>query len=479
MRRTVQIVLCAWGIVFGSNIRVVGQVEVTENLKVIEVLSMEITPENAPVPELHIIAVLENANDMEIRLSRNHFEFFLGDQQDPAKEIFIGTDTAYQRQDVLLEAKSRKEIAFVIPLLLKDPSLVATGMHLLNFMGKPDEGRYFLIKGQCDLGLRTDKGWGLGESVKIVWRFCPVFRPNIPLRGCFVPTPVPTVTPSPTPTTPPTPTPTLTPIPTPTPTTTATPTPTPTSTPTPTPTLTPTVTPTATPTATPTLTPTPTATLTPTATPTFTPTPTPTATSTPTPTPTVTPTPTPEPIMIRVQLREECVKQKCAQGVIPPHVCDQLYTMVGQDYLTEEDLIQDVERKIRATLPADLKQVILDCVKTMIYFRYNISRVEDFQQYAGQLEALRQWAQKWQTPQPGKILYIEGHTDSRGSPQYNQTLSANRAQAVYEYLHQSGLAWETADVNIQGLGETRLLTPGTDEASHQRNRRVELYFDDR
>ena len=45
---------------------------------------------------------------------------------------------------------------------------------------------------------------------------------------------------------------------------------------------------------------------------------------------------------------------------------------------------------------------------------------------------------------------LEGHTDERGSPSYNDQLSAARAQAVAEALHQRGLDYT---IKTEGHGE--------------------------
>ena len=74
-------------------------------------------------------------------------------------------------------------------------------------------------------------------------------------------------------------------------------------------------------------------------------------------------------------------------------------------------------------------------------------------------------------------IEIRGHTDSKGSDEYNQTLSENRAQAVLKALQQ-----QTPLNNIQahGFGETLPVAPnevdGKDSPSNrQLNRRVEIF----
>ncbi len=69
-------------------------------------------------------------------------------------------------------------------------------------------------------------------------------------------------------------------------------------------------------------------------------------------------------------------------------------------------------------------------------------------------------------------LQVFGHTDDVGTVEYNQKLSERRAEAVREYLAEAGI--EPAVMSIRGLGKSSPLVAGTDPASRQRNRRVEL-----
>ena len=70
------------------------------------------------------------------------------------------------------------------------------------------------------------------------------------------------------------------------------------------------------------------------------------------------------------------------------------------------------------------------------------------------------------------VITVSGHTDARGTAEYNQDLSMRRAQAVASYLIATGLSDDL--FTVQGLGESQLLDPGDTEAAHANNRRVEL-----
>jgi len=65
-----------------------------------------------------------------------------------------------------------------------------------------------------------------------------------------------------------------------------------------------------------------------------------------------------------------------------------------------------------------------------------------------------------------------GHTDSKGSKQYNQTLSEKRAKAVKKALQQKQGSNIAQHIFTSGKGETELLLPNQSENSA--NRRVEI-----
>lgn len=72
----------------------------------------------------------------------------------------------------------------------------------------------------------------------------------------------------------------------------------------------------------------------------------------------------------------------------------------------------------------------------------------------------------------GYRIQVFGHTDDIGTLAYNQTLSEQRAQAVFDYLAAAGLDREI--LAMKGFGKTQPLAEGVSEAARARNRRVEL-----
>ncbi|MED0707236.1 OmpA family protein [Aneurinibacillus aneurinilyticus] len=68
---------------------------------------------------------------------------------------------------------------------------------------------------------------------------------------------------------------------------------------------------------------------------------------------------------------------------------------------------------------------------------------------------------------------IHGHTDSKGSEQYNLALSEKRAKAVEHYLAtMTGL--EGITLSTKGFGKTKPTAPNDTEEHREQNRRVEI-----
>jgi peptidoglycan-associated lipoprotein len=69
---------------------------------------------------------------------------------------------------------------------------------------------------------------------------------------------------------------------------------------------------------------------------------------------------------------------------------------------------------------------------------------------------------------------LEGHSDERGSREYNIGLGERRAQAVRRALMLQGVS--EAQITTVSYGEERPAVQGSDEAAYAKNRRVELIY---
>lgn len=79
---------------------------------------------------------------------------------------------------------------------------------------------------------------------------------------------------------------------------------------------------------------------------------------------------------------------------------------------------------------------------------------------------------KFLNDNPKITIEIDGHTDNKGSDQYNQKLSENRARSVYEYLIKNNIP--ESRLSYQGYGESKPVAANSSDEGRQLNRRVEF-----
>lgn len=76
---------------------------------------------------------------------------------------------------------------------------------------------------------------------------------------------------------------------------------------------------------------------------------------------------------------------------------------------------------------------------------------------------------------PGSRVLLAGHTDERGSREYNVALGEHRADAVAQLMRMSGVGRD--QIRIVSYGKERPANLGHDDAAHAQNRRVELTYE--
>lgn len=75
----------------------------------------------------------------------------------------------------------------------------------------------------------------------------------------------------------------------------------------------------------------------------------------------------------------------------------------------------------------------------------------------------------------GRMISVEGHTDSFGTVTYNKWLSEKRAQSVANSLQRNGIS--SQKMNVIGYGEGSPITTNNTEEGRARNRRVEVIIE--
>jgi outer membrane protein OmpA-like peptidoglycan-associated protein len=139
----------------------------------------------------------------------------------------------------------------------------------------------------------------------------------------------------------------------------------------------------------------------------------------------------------------------------------------------KQEAIQQKEQ-MRARLLAQLNQVLQtrDTARGLIVSMPDV--LFDFNKYTLKPEARERLAKisGIVLAYPDLKLDIEGHTDSIGSDEYNQTLSEKRADSVRGYLISSGVVPD--HVSAVGLGKSNPVADNNTSAGRALNRRVDM-----
>jgi peptidoglycan-associated lipoprotein len=106
--------------------------------------------------------------------------------------------------------------------------------------------------------------------------------------------------------------------------------------------------------------------------------------------------------------------------------------------------------------------------KRTVYFDFDSSEIK------GEGTDIVSAHAKYLAANPGTRVRLEGHTDERGSREYNIGLGERRAQSVRRALLLQGAA--DAQISTVSYGEERPAVPGHDEAAWAKNRRVEIVY---
>ena len=105
---------------------------------------------------------------------------------------------------------------------------------------------------------------------------------------------------------------------------------------------------------------------------------------------------------------------------------------------------------------------------TIVYFDYD--RAEIKPEYVPIVAAHA----KFLNGNATRKVRLEGHSDERGSREYNIGLGERRAQAVRRALMLQGVT--EAQITTVSYGEERPAVQGGDETAYAKNRRVELVY---
>ncbi len=118
--------------------------------------------------------------------------------------------------------------------------------------------------------------------------------------------------------------------------------------------------------------------------------------------------------------------------------------------------------------PADRQKFEALKRDNVIYFPFDSDRIDS------QYVALVQSHATFLRDHPEISVIIEGHTDERGTPEYNVALGERRAKSVGLYMQNLGV--ESRQMSIVSYGEEKPAQFGNSEEAFSRNRRAVLSY---
>lgn len=115
----------------------------------------------------------------------------------------------------------------------------------------------------------------------------------------------------------------------------------------------------------------------------------------------------------------------------------------------------------------EMKMIDVDSIyPPIIYFKYDQSDLDD-----KATDVVRYHADILMT-NPNQKVILKGHTDERGTPEYNLALGEKRAQAVAQAMMLFGV--EQSRIEVISFGEEQPEDIESNEIAWQKNRRVEI-----
>lgn len=107
-------------------------------------------------------------------------------------------------------------------------------------------------------------------------------------------------------------------------------------------------------------------------------------------------------------------------------------------------------------------------VERTIYFAFDSDRIDT--KYAN----LLQMHATYLNANPETTLVLQGHSDQRGTREYNLGLSERRAKAIQKYM--SIMNVSSQQIEVVAYGEERPATRGNTDEDYAQNRRVILHY---
>ena len=141
-----------------------------------------------------------------------------------------------------------------------------------------------------------------------------------------------------------------------------------------------------------------------------------------------------------------------------------LACVVGMTACTNKCGIKDVSSSPRTSVKAGSPDDFEQNTGNIVYFEFNKYNLTP--DAAERVDSQAAWLKTY----PGTMATVEGHTDERGTSEYNMALGASRAESVRNRLVKKGV--ESSRLNTISYGKDRPLETVTSEMSKSERDRV-------
>jgi peptidoglycan-associated lipoprotein len=162
--------------------------------------------------------------------------------------------------------------------------------------------------------------------------------------------------------------------------------------------------------------------------------------------------------------------QEDIKAYINSQITDAVTQLNGKfaDHATTDTNLQTQINTLEAQV-AELSMLVEAANLEDITAHFDFDSYELTAEEASKLSGLVDFMKKY----PNKGIMLEGHTDERGTREYNLALGERRANAVKEHLINNGIAGSR--VTTVSYGKERPMCLGSNSSCWNMNRRVHVY----
>ncbi|MEW9798072.1 peptidoglycan-associated lipoprotein Pal [Alteromonas sp. CYL-A6] len=166
----------------------------------------------------------------------------------------------------------------------------------------------------------------------------------------------------------------------------------------------------------------------------------------------------------------------CSSGPSEEELAAERNRMAQEQAEAERKAQMEEEARVKAEAAARMKRqeemvqqekAALQNEQT-VYFDFDRSNIKP------EFQALLDKHAEFLVKQPGQTVVIQGHTDSRGTPEYNIALGERRAQSVETYLMNAGVS--ASQISVVSYGEEKPAVTGSTEYAFAQNRRAIIVY---